>query len=629
MKKIFFWLILFGLQLSAQIQPNPVNLGGLRIQGFYTDQYGVTVNSTQKLLNNVRQEIISSTEINLLPGFDASLLSNVGLVNARIAPSDLLPVSFHPSGWNNIGIYDRFEVGVRLPPSVSTQVEGFLNGGTGINPYDPDQVEVRAIFRNALAPSMIWIRQGFYYRDITLTGNGYIQSQSAYPFRVRFAPPISGIIDLRLELYVNGNLVDSFEGIRITVDNYWHAAPLSLNGAGKLKDARGNTVFAAGQSIAFAEDTDNASPNNAAFNDQRNYINDLINNSGNMVRVRLDPWSNEIEWEELGIYGSNRDQNSKNFLRQYHAYQLDKTFDVCEGNNIYMFLTLMQDQTLNTDDHYGTNSNWDLSKRHSPYSTIISNPEDFLSNNQSKDYFKKKLRYIIARWGYSANLGIYSLMNESNGVGDYKNNSATRSHMEAWHCEMSAYLKSFYPAHLVTTGYTADGTSLSSTANKDDNSFACPNIDIASCNHYSTSRDVHQERHDDIPKRVSHNPNKNIHTLIKPFIFGELGMTDCKPASDGYTDAEFHNSLWSTSMYSNAIGNGLYWYDWGQHEGINHRQNYRALKTFFDNWTMGTNHFTSNWSYAGSLSKDNRKIEYTEAVSPDKKKGYGWVKNAD
>jgi hypothetical protein len=574
-------------------------------------------------------DIKASKEILIQPDGIAANFNNSGNFTAEIKQSYLNPAAFKsPLGldlyWNQIYRYDRFEVGVQLPPNINQSIEDFLNGNnSGINPYDQDQIKlVGTYYQQGVGFSKI--RYGFYYRDININGSGYNQQQSNYPFRIRFAPPNNGSYRLHLELYVAGNKIDEtycdFKVVESSKYGFW-----SLNSMGKLTDSKSREVFALGQNVAFANPcVNNQNDLNCAFDEQRSFISDLVKNYGNLARIRLDPWSNDIEWEELGVYGSNRIAG-ENFRRQYHAYQLDQTFDLCEQSGMYIFLTLMQDQALSPNDHYGTGYAWPLS----PYSAVIANPQDILTDAAARLAFKKKLDYIVARYGYSANLGMYSILNEGNGVENWENSSSVRTDMMNWHCEMSSYLKNTYPQHLITTGYTQTGTSKTSTGLKEDNTFSCGSIDIASCNHYSTSRDLHKERHDEIPKRVSNNWNANLHTNIKPFIFGELGMTDCNPSSDQFTDAEFHNTIWSTSMYDRAIGNGLYWYDWEQKQGINHRVNFKALWNFTLDLNSSTDAYVSNWDFGGSALKQNRKIEYIESHNTGRAKGYGWVKNAD
>lgn len=580
---------------------------------------------------NAKVDIKAAKEILLQPNAIAANFNNPGSFTAEIKQSYLNPVAFQsPLGynvqWNSIYRFDRFEVGVQLPPSTNQLIEDFLNGNnSGINPYDQDQIKLVGTYTQSNGLNQI--RYGFYYRDITLVGNSYTQQQSTYPFRIRFAPPNTGDYRLQLELYIAGNKVDetycSFTVTDNSKNGFW-----SLNSLGKLTDSRSHEVFALGQNIPFANPCGNQQNDcNQAFNDQRGYIQDLADNHGNLARIRLDPWSNEIEWEELGVYGSNR-TSSENFRRQYHAYQLDQTFDLCESMGVYVFLTLMQDQTLTHAIPYGSGSEWPRS----PYSSVIANPQDFLTDPIAKAAFKHKLDYIISRWGYSANLGMYSIFNEANGIENWKTSGSVRTDMMNWHCEMSSYLKNRAPRHLITTGYNSGGTAKTNTVIKEDNTFSCGSIDIASCNHYSTSRDLHQERHDDLPKRVSNNWNSTIHTNIKPFIFGEIGMTDCNPATDEFTDAEFHNSIWSTSMYDGAIGNGLYWYGWeqkGPGGPINHRKNFKALWNFTLDLNLSTDSYVSKWDFSGSSLKKNRKMEYIESRNTGRAKGYGWVKNAD
>ncbi|MFN8117902.1 MAG: PKD domain-containing protein [Bacteroidia bacterium] len=633
MRYLNFLLLLISPTFYAQI-PAPTSYiyvddiqpwtnGSINISGVDKVVY---YNSTSA---NANVDIKAAKEILLQPNASAVNFNNNGSFTAEIKQSYLNPAAFKsPLGydvyWNSIYLFDRFEIGVQLPPNINQLIEDFLNGNnTGINPYDQDQIKlVGTYYQQGIGSQKV--RYGFYYRDIRILGNGYVQQQSNYPFRIRFAPQNTGDYRLHLELYVAGSKIDEtycdFTVKDLSKYGFW-----SLNSMGKLKDSRNHEIFAIGQNVAFANPcTNNQNDLNCSFDEQRSYINELAINQGNLVRIRLDPWSNDIEWEELGVYGSNRIAG-ENFKRQYHAYQLDQTFDLCEQNGMYIFLTLMQDQTLNPLDHYGTGYAWPLS----PYSSVIANPQDFLTDAAARLAFKKKLDYIIARYGYSANLGMYSILNEANGVENWQNSSSVRTDMMNWHCEMSSYLKNTYPQHLITTGYTQTGTSKTNSLIKEDNTFVCGSIDIASCNHYSTSRDLHKERHDEIPKRVSNNWNANLHTNIKPFIFGELGMTDCQPYSDQFTDAEFHNTIWSTSMYDNAIGSGLYWYDWEQKQGINHRINFNALKNFTTDLNLSTDAYVSKWDFGGSAIKQNRKIEYIESHNTGRAKGYGWVKNAD
>ena len=78
----------------------------------------------------------------------------------------------------------------------------------------------------------------------------------------------------------------------------------------------------------------------------------------------------------------------------------------------------------------------------------------WFSSTASMDKYKNKLRYLVARWGYSTNIAAWEFFNEiDNGVFN-KADSVLIPHVYVtnWHDEMSRYLKDIDPyKHLVTT----------------------------------------------------------------------------------------------------------------------------------------------------------------------------------
>jgi hypothetical protein len=538
-------------------------------------------------------------------------------------------VSFHKNGFQNIGRFDRLELGIELTPEATLSIENFLTGGQGINPYDYEQIKLTATFFHKKGE---YKREGFYFRNILIDtmSNTFAPARSRFPFRVRFAPPETGGYSFKLELIAKDSLIFSYNGTLQVVESGKRGF-LSVGNYRHLKDYDGNSFFAVGQSIAFAEDPCCPPIEPSNFITHRKWISDLADNKGNFFRMRLDPWSYELEQEELGVFGSKR-KPSENFERQFHAYELDETFRLAEDRGLYIFLTMLGDYAFSSTEWFG----WKIN----PYNTVETSNTDFfdVNNGHSIDQYKKKLRYFMARYGYSANLGVISLINETDHIEGYEKTKAVRANVNVWLKTIAAYLKSdaFYPSHLLTNGY---GSSPQRPDVGIDNSIL---FDILSTNHYSTSRRSIKQRHDDMPQRVFFQPETK-----KPFIYGELGAGLCVGQSnslpDWFSDADFHNTIWSTAMYSQAFGNGLYWWDWEQEShldpkdpsrsGLNHRQNFRALSQFFTesppNFEMED--FTSDWdSDLEALNElGKRKIEWIANVNKDGTKGFGWVHNSD
>jgi endo-1,4-beta-mannosidase len=84
-------------------------------------------------------------------------------------------------------------------------------------------------------------------------------------------------------------------------------------------------------------------------------------------------------------------------------------------------------------------------------------PADFWTNPEARRLYQKRLRYLIARWGYSPNLFAWEFWNE------VPETPATA----AWVAEMAAYLKRHDPnRHLVSTTYGDSAT------------WKCPDVDF-------------------------------------------------------------------------------------------------------------------------------------------------------
>lgn len=547
------------------------------------------------------------------------------LLNCLLLPSQTL-TSFHSNSWNNIGRFEKLEVGVTIPADIEIQIESFLNGLEGINPYDFNQIKIDAYFSNS---DITYNREGFYFREIIIDklANTFTQHKSKFPFRIRFCPPGNGNYSFVVTLTVNGKAIFNSNG-NFTVVESGKRGSLSLGSYKHLKDYHNKPFVALGQNIPFCDYPSSLiQPDD--FERQRGYINDLADNSGNFFRIRLDPWSNEIELEELGVYGSKRKQN-ENFERQWHAYELDQTFDLAERRNIYMFLTLLGDY------HFSNKLEFQLDWRKNPYKKLVSEPNDFFNiEGESFAIYKNKIRYILARYGYSANLAVIGLINETDHLENYSSKSSFRSTVDKWVKAMGAYIKDeqFYPQHLLTNGYSAPPTAPDPGI---DNSIL---FDIITRNNYTNSRRAIKALHDDKVNKLLTSPDSK-----KPFIFGEIGTGLCPPThEDWFSDAEFHNNLWATVMFYRSFGNGLFWWDWEQEShlvpdnksvpGMQHRLNFKALSTFFTKSPppFETEEFTSNWDCdLGVLGRlENRKVEWIENVNKSGTKGFGWVHNSD
>ncbi|MCC7303768.1 MAG: T9SS type A sorting domain-containing protein [Bacteroidia bacterium] len=532
---------------------------------------------------------------------------------------------------------------MELPQYIQDQINSFIAGNTGINPYDPDQIKIQVDFQHQLTGN-VYTRYGFYYQDVSVSGTTWIINASTpHPFRVRFAPPLDGFWYAFIKLIVNNTPVGNPYAANFIVSPSAEKGHLQVGSRSQtLRYENGGSFYILGRNVAGASEEPWESCNTTPqrFNDQRFYIADLGNSGGNFIRIRMDASTNGIEW---GMTSCGNYQN-----RQDHAFELDKTLTLCEEKNLFIMLCLQNDQELSTyfnwdgSDHQHCSS-WGAVGQGSVPNTIALNPyyhllggpsinpspDQFFTSVLAKSYFKKRIFYINARWGYSTSIGMWELINETDNLGDNGNgklytSSGFQDNFESWACEMSWYLKQFYPNHLVTNGYTQAGPGVN------DDTFGCSNVDVMSVNSYSDDHGDNGENgtfnyNDRIKLPPGSVVNMDKLAYAKPFIIGEAGLMPFNgyPLCDQCTDKAFHNCVWSTA-FSDHAGTALYWWDWEQ-INVRHNDNFTALSNFFNGVDFESNDFRH---YHAKDYQSSKQVDFYYLLEENHDdKAMGWLHN--
>ncbi len=629
MKAVLFLILVCGIDLYGQLpfpvysppQPVPLAVDNATLSGYtvggvtyygHTSKNEIVVAQNGPVLVNDNSYVDYSSEnvVTLKPGFEVGNLGPISVFSANtniynrdndINSFSTAIMSNHPNA--DVGAYERFEIGIDPGSAYLASIDDFLNGNPGINPYDPKQIRFEAVVTytspTAILPQLtLGVNtanfNGFYYKDFNVTNNSFTPINTPYPFRIRMALPWgmvaftnAKVVDVAVRMYVNGVQTGGVFKNQITVHDTNKKGFLHINGYNKLYADRKAAYLGIGQSIGYAEEPFAYGYNHGSFETQRGYISDLAAKGGNFFRLRMDPWSNGVEWEEAGVYGSKRTfndvaQRPENFDRQFHAWELDKTLELCEALDINMMLCLEQDQVLSDYDPYSHNHNYPYlwpspghtdAPRHpyAPLQGVNGNIRNVFTDQQAKDYFKQRMYYVNARFGYSPGIGMYQLMNETDNIGvygtdasgnktHYNDNPSWQMDVANWHCEMASYLKNSYPYHITMTGYGAKPA-------PSDLSHAC--MDVESKNNYSDKYDQNYDGR-----------NELVNSLRKPFVFGELG-SGCADV-DKCSDIPFHTAVFSTAFKGHLV-NGLFWNDWKDVNNLGHRNNFTILKAFFDN----------------------------------------------
>ncbi|MGM0478369.1 MAG: T9SS type A sorting domain-containing protein [Bacteroidota bacterium] len=353
-------------------------------------------------------------------------------------------------------------------------------------------------------------------QDYDSLGGGWTDSYSDYPFRVRFAPPHTGKWTCKIMVNIlDGTTVYesptfSFNVIDSNIPNY-----LRVGKNGRWLKREGKTYVPNGPNYPFvlrsgyplkAKDGVNYSLMRdaiyydktapiAAYEQYLRYMDTLAQNGVNYFRMMMNPWAQGIEYEKLGDYSD----------RMHIAKEMDLIVERARTNGMMIHWNLMT-HFMFQDEPYGIKF-WDWTQHNSDGSDLYcyrSDPQlqlneeiDWFTNPKSKKYYKERLRYIVARWGYSPDIAAFehfSEVDQIGGDGDGDNDTIdyiTESYQDeiaTWHAEMSAYLKDdLYVDQLISPSYTRDiddPFSDSTVGTDNDYSFSLENIDMVNYNAY-------------------------------------------------------------------------------------------------------------------------------------------------
>jgi hypothetical protein len=159
----------------------------------------------------------------------------------------------------------------------------------------------------------------------------------------------------------------------------------------------------------------------------------LVKHGGNYFRTWICSWNLPLDWKSG--FNNKRYTASDEYFNPSAIKKMDRLVNLSDSVGIYMMLTLGEGAHDQRNGRYA-----------------ISTPEFFI-DPQAKAQYRDRLRFIVARWGYSPAIGAWEFFNEIDNI-QFRNaaNLIPAASIVQWHDEMSTYLKQIDPyQHLVTT----------------------------------------------------------------------------------------------------------------------------------------------------------------------------------
>jgi len=220
------------------------------------------------------------------------------------------------------------------------------------------------------------------------------------------------------------------------------------------------------------------------------------------------------------------------------AKRWDSIVEAAEKNGIYFQMTLQHHGQYSSVKGYrysnNNNANWESNPYNVKNGGFLQNPEDFFTNREARALTKRKLYYILARWGYSPNVMAWELFNEVEGTD--AGSGKLWDDIAMWHREMALFLRQYDGyRHLITTS-------------------AYPGVPLDSPV-WQTVDYIQQHAYpNDLISALGIADAKEAKRLDKPFFVGEFGPSNLQDPQG----AHLRVGLWA-SLMSGRSGAAEYW----------------------------------------------------------------------
>ena len=403
----------------------------------------------------------------------------------------------------------------------------------GLSPFDPDEISVVGVFTHSSGKQ--YRVPCFWFQDYTYAVAEAPRGERVTPagepcFRVRFAPALAGEFRYHFEATTRAGTT-VLAGGRLRAAPPKGRGPLRRAGSHRyLQDARGRGVFLIGQNVAWSTDP-------APLDDLRRYVGEMARSGQNFLRLWHCTWGLGFEHERTGRYDLAR------------AWKLDRLLAAAETRGVYIMFCL--------------GNAHDVKEKKSPYwrglgggAKGIARPEEFFTAPAARKAFRDRIRYAVARWGYSSALGVWELFNEMEYVvlGPLDLDSSVRDkYFRPWLDEMAAHTRTWDAhGHLLSNSLATDRVW--------DGMNRMAWLDLVQHHAYLNAWDTD-------------GAEKVLRTLAyvcdykKPYLLGEFGGAEAGVygATENTVNlrdtrgVHLHNALWASAL-SGACGTPLAWW---------------------------------------------------------------------
>lgn len=405
------------------------------------------------------------------------------------------------------------------------------------NPFDPGELAVMACVRT---PSGRQVSvPAFHYQGFTRRAEGAgekLAPQGRAVWKARYAPRERGRHAVHVEAQSGAARCESAQLVFQCVGGPSRGFARRAGNGLAFEFDDGTPFFPIGMNLCWGRST----------YDYDRWLDKLAAHGCNWARLWIGPW-------DLFTLEA---PNGLGRCDLANAWRLDHVVEVAERKGIYLMFCLESFNSLRLSPD---NAFW----LKYPYNAMNGGPcelpEEFFTLEQARELFKRRLRYVAARWAYSTHVFAWEFWNEVDIIERYVSND-----VRAWHKEMARSLLQLDPnRHLIGTSFA--------------NSDGDPAVDGLDELQFVQT---HSYGAADIPAALNRYSLAKAARYGKPHFVGEFGLD--AGAKGNEQDAEglhLHEGLWAGAVSLAAGAPMIWWWD-NYIEPYNLYPQYRPLAKF-------------------------------------------------
>ena len=408
--------------------------------------------------------------------------------------------------------YEKFEISFNL-------------SGTWSNPFDPDQVAVDCTFQTP--DGKMATIPGFFFQDYQRTfvnGREILNSIGEPVWKVRFSPATPGTYRYVIRMVNAGQTVQTEERTFQCTDNSNKHGFLRVSEENPyyFRFDDGAPFFVVGENIATLGSM------GTALADK--WYTSLARAGGNFARSWWCSGGTDLESRV-----SERPDQGLGKYKLDQAWRIDYIVNMADQLGIYIMCCIETQQYLRRGVW------WERFTYNEANGGPVKSPADYFVNDESDAYFRKRLRYMVARWSYSTAIFSWQFWNEVSACNDFNPDNAAK-----WHERMARYLRSIDPYHhIIHTNFgNMDGY---------EEVDGLPEMEVISTNVYSCR---------DMGQIAAWGTRMMTGRYKRPYLLTEYGVGHMGHwVEDDPRGVIVHNGLWG-ALVSGSAGAALPW-GWG------------------------------------------------------------------